>query len=111
EIGRPFTQSQDQKRGEINLSAPINPNHPVQATYTKVWQKIFRTPFDFDIDPIHDAYNAEQPNDLFAASYNGVLRSNLFVEAQFSRKTFAFVNSGGTSKNIIDSPYIAHSLL
>ncbi len=110
ESGLPFTQTRDQKRGEIKLSGAINPNHTVQATYTKVSDTIFRTPFAAnDIDPVHLAYNGEQPNDLFSANYNGVLKPNLFVEAQYSRKTFGFVNSGGTSKSIIDSPYIAQS--
>jgi len=111
ESGLPFTQTQDQKRGEIKLSGAINPNHTVQATFTKVWDKLHRLPFGFDIDPVHDAYNGEQPNQLFSASYNGVLKSNLFVEAQFSRKKFGFVNSGGSSTAIIDSPYIAQSVL
>ena len=111
ESNLPFTRTQDQKRGEIKLSGAINPNHTVQATYTKVWDKLHRLPFSFDIDPIHDAYDGEQPNTLFSSSYNGVLRSNLFVEAQFSHKHFGFVNSGGSSPNIIDSPYIAQSVL
>jgi hypothetical protein len=111
ESGLPFTQTRDQKRGEIKLSGAITPNHTIQGTYTKVSDNIYRLPFTFDIDPIHDAYNAEQPNDLLQVSYNGILRPNLSVEAQYSRKTFGFVNSGGTSKSIIDSPYIAQSVL
>jgi hypothetical protein len=109
ESGLPFTQTRDQKRGEIKLSGAITPNHTVTATYTKVSDSIFRTPFAVDIDPIHDAYLASQPLDLFVANYNGVLRPNLFVEVQFSKKTFEFLNSGGTSTNIIDSPYLAQS--
>src|SRR5947209_7268152 len=35
ESALPFTQTRDQKRGEIKLSGAINPNHAVQATYTK----------------------------------------------------------------------------
>jgi hypothetical protein len=109
ESGIPFTQVQDEKRGEIKLSGAINPNHTLQATYTKVSNKIFRTAFGagVEVDPAHTAYNAEQPNDLFSANYNGVLKPNLFVEVQYSRKTFGFRNSGGTSKNLVDSPILA----
>jgi hypothetical protein len=109
ESGLPFTQKQDEKRGEFKLSGAITPNHTIQATYTKVSNSIFRTPFGagVEIDPIHTAYTGEQPNDLFAANYNGVLKPNLFAEVQFSKKTFSFQNSGGTSKNLVDSPILA----
>jgi hypothetical protein len=111
ESGQSFTQTRDQKRGEFKLSGAVTPNHTIQATYTKVWDDLYRTPFGstVEIDPAHTAYNGKQPNDLFSANYNGVLKPNLFIEAQYSRKTFSFVDSGGTSKNIIDSPYLAQS--
>jgi hypothetical protein len=112
ESGLPFNQTRDQKRGEIKLSGAITPNHTLTATYTDVGESIYRLPFGatFDIDPVHDAYNAKQPNSLLAVNYNGTLRSNLFVEAQYSQKKFEFQNSGGTSTSIIDSPYIAQSV-
>jgi Carboxypeptidase regulatory-like domain len=111
ESGLPFTQVQDQKRYEGKLSGAINANHNFSATYTKVQDKIHRLIFGatVDIDPTHIAVDGEQPTDLFSANYNGVLKPNLFVEAQYSRKTFSFVNLGGTSRDIIDSPYLAQS--
>jgi hypothetical protein len=74
-----------------------------------VTDSIFRTAFGaaVEIDPIHTAYTGEQPNDLFSVNYNGVLKSNLFAELQFSKKTFSFQNSGGTAKNLVDSPILA----
>jgi outer membrane receptor for ferrienterochelin and colicin len=111
ESGLPFTQTRDQKRGELKLSGAITPNHTVQATYTQVWDDIFRLPFGaaVDIDPPHTAVNAGQPSDLLSVNYNGVLKPNLFIEAQYSRKTFSFEGLGGTSSDIIDSPYLAQS--
>ncbi len=111
ETGLPFTQVRDQKRGEIKLSGAINPNHNINATYTKVSEEIFRQTFSFSIEPEGTAFTGTQPNDLFVVNYNGVLRSNLFVEAQYSKKYFEFQNFGGTSTNIVDSPYIAQSVL
>ncbi len=35
------------------------------------------------------------------------MKPNLFVELQFSKKTFSFQNSGGTSKDLVDSPILA----
>src|SRR6185436_18476187 len=83
ESGLPFTQTRDQKRAEFKLSGAINPNHTVQATYTKVWDDIFRLPFGstVDLDPPHMGIPVGQPNDLFSANYNGVLKPNLFIEA------------------------------
>ena len=50
------------------------------------------------------------PNDLFVANYNGVLSSNLFVEAQFSQKTQGFRGTGGTTTDILDSPFMSLGL-
>ena len=111
ETGLPFSQVIDQKRGEIKLSGAINPNHTVTGTYTKFTQSAFRQTFPFSIEPEHTAYTGQQPESLVNVNYNGVLRSNLFVEAQYSRKHFSFIDNGGTSTNIIDSPYIAQSVL
>lgn len=110
ETALPFNQLVDQKRGEIKLSGAINPNHTVTGTYTKFQQSAFRETFNFSIEPEHTAYTGKQPESLLNVNYNGVLRSNLFVEAQYSRKHFSFIDNGGTSTNIIDSPYIAQSV-
>jgi Carboxypeptidase regulatory-like domain/TonB dependent receptor/TonB-dependent Receptor Plug Domain len=111
ETALPFNALTDQKRGEIKLSGAINPNHNITLAYTKIDETDFRETFDFSIEPVHTAFTGQQPNTLLVANYNGVLRSNLFVEAQYSRKKFGFVGEGGTSTNIIDSPYIAQSVL
>jgi hypothetical protein len=111
ETGLPFNQLIDEKRGEFKLSGAINPNHNVTGTYTKFTQSAFRQNFPFSIEPVHTAYTGQQPESLLNVNYNGVLRSNLFVEAQYSRKHFAFIDNGGTSTNIVDSPYIAQSVL
>jgi outer membrane receptor for ferrienterochelin and colicin len=109
--GISFNSPRDQKRAEIKLSGAVTPNHTLQATYTKVWDDTTRLPFgtSVDLDPAHQAVDAQQPADLFSASYHGVLKSNLFVEAQYSRKTFSFVNLGGSSKDIVDSPYLSET--
>src|SRR5262249_15103702 len=60
-----------------------------------------------------DASTLETPNfpsDLIVGHYNGTLRPNLFVEAQYSRKKEGFRNSGGSSTDIHDSPFLVASL-
>jgi len=109
ESGIPFTQVQDEKRYEVKLSGAINPNHTLSATYTNVSNSVFRTSFGagVEIDPDHTSYTQQLPNSLFAATYNGVLKPNLFMEVQYSRKTFSFEDGGGTLKDLVDSPILA----
>ena len=47
-------------------------------------------------------YTREQPQNLVSVNYSGVLRSNLFVEALYSRRKFSFVGSGAPTTDLID---------
>ncbi len=114
ESGVPFTQTELQYRGEAKLSGAIAPNHNVSVSYIGVSDKLHRLPFNSppslaSID-LHTVYDGKQPASIFVANYNGVLRPNLFLDLQYSQKKFSFQDSGGTSTNIIDSPYIAQSV-
>ena len=59
----------------------------------------------FTIDPA-GFISPSLPNDLVAANYNGVVGRILFATAQVSRKTFDVQNVGGTSTDIVDSPFL-----
>jgi hypothetical protein len=61
--------------------------------------------FAFSIDP-STIVNRELPNTLVVGSWRGVLTQKLFATAQVSRRKFSFENSGGTSTNILDSPFL-----
>ena len=102
-----FSLDQNNKRVEAKLSGAITPNHTVSATYVNNAETdtndiplvgLTATPSALD--------NRSLPNHLFVATYNGVLRSNLFAEAQFSQKYYEFSGEGGTSRNIQDSPIL-----
>jgi hypothetical protein len=111
ETGLPFSTTVDEKRWEAKLTGAINANHTITGTYTKVTRDTFRQTFSFSIEPENTAFFGGFPNDLFVVNYNGVLRPNLFLEAQYSKKYFEFKDFGGTSTAIVDSPYIAQSVL
>lgn len=49
------------------------------------------------------------PNKRKAAFYNGIITSNLFAEIKYSEKEFGFRNTGGTSTDIHDSPFLSRS--
>ena len=58
------------------------------------------------IDP-HSEENYSEPNNYFYTNYKGVLGDSLLVEAQYSQRHFAFLDAGGTSTAITDSPFFA----
>lgn len=61
--------------------------------------------FSFSIDP-NTLRERTLPNDLAVATYRGAVNNSLFAEFQVSRREFGFRGSGGTSTDIIDSPFI-----
>jgi len=50
--------------------------------------------------------NRTLPNDVMVATYRGVVSNSLFVEGQVSGREFGFRDTGGTSTDIFDSPFI-----
>jgi hypothetical protein len=103
----PYTLDSNNKREEVKLTGAVSPNHTLSATYVNNSQTDMNdSPLgSLDAGPA-TLDNRNLPNHLFVATYNGVLRSNLFVEAQYSQKYFEFSGEGGSSKNIQDSPFL-----
>jgi hypothetical protein len=96
-------------RYEGKLTGSIAANHTLQANYIRnptTQNNNASINTTFSIDPA-TLVNRSLPNDLFSANYNGVLTSNLFIEAQYSRKKFGFRNSGSSFTDIKDSPFLA----
>ena len=89
----PFTQPTDEKRYEAKLTWSITPNHRVIGSFNKTEQTQGNNFFGFPMDLL-SLYTRELPTDLVSANYTGVLSDNLFIEGQYSKKTFQFVNSG-----------------
>ncbi len=105
--GIPYTTTVDNERFEIKLTGNITANHSLQASFTENETAQGNRPaFSFSIDP-RVTVNRTLPNELRVVSYTGVLTSNLFGEARWSEKVFGFRNSGGTSRDIKDSPFLA----
>lgn len=93
------------RRLEGKLNANITSNHSVQASY-----------IDSPIEISHETLGS--PLTIHAVSrdttrvqngavygYSGVLTQNLFAEARYSEKTWVFADFGGTSRDIVDSPF------
>jgi hypothetical protein len=105
-IGQNIVQTTTNRRPDVKLTGTIGSNHTIQADYINNPVKLN---FDFQINPLDTpalAQNTSQPNHGYSVFYNGVLSSNLFAEARWSQKKFAFINSGGTLTDIQDSPMV-----
>ena len=100
------TQTDTNKRGEIKVTATPMSNHTFQGGYlNNSTKQASRPTFSFTIDSF-GVGNRTLPNWSAFGNYRGVLRSNLLAEVQFSQRKFGFRNSGGTSTDIVDSPFI-----
>ena len=95
-----YTHSDDQKRYEGKLTGQITPKHSIVASYLKVSENEGNNVFP----PVYDTASLVQrslPNALYSAHYNGVLTNNFLLEGQYSRRTFAFVNSGSIYTDLV----------
>lgn len=108
-IGR--TSVNDNKRGEIKLTGRLSNAHTVQGGYLNNSTSVDNTSgiVSLLIDP-NALITRKLPNSYYFTNYRGVVTSRLLAEAQYSQRKFRFVGDGGTSTNIIDSPFSAQSL-
>lgn len=92
-------------RFEIKGTSTFFSSQTLQAQYIRNQTDQVQPSFVFSIDP-STIIDRELPNTLIVGSWRGVLSDKLFATAQASRRKFGFVNSGGTSTNILDSPFL-----
>ena len=107
--GTSYTFEQLNRRYEGKLTGRIAANHNLQVNYIKQTNEqlnnaTINTTNSIDLKTL---VNRETPADLFVARYDGALSTNMYAEAQFSKKSFGFRNTGGTSTDIFDSPFLA----
>jgi hypothetical protein len=106
QTGVPYTNTDENRRGEVKLTATVKSNHTIQGGYVNNHRELKNDPtFDFSIDP-HTLGNQTTPNWYSFFNYHGVLGNNFLAEGQYSERKFSFVGAGGTSTAIVDSPFI-----
>ena len=110
QTGIPYDFGLDNKRYELKGTLTPRVNHTVTVGFTenKTIQKN-RPGLTGSIEP-RTLVTRSLPNDLFVANWNGVLSPKLFATAQMSQKRLGFRNTGGTSTNILDSPFRTRGL-
>jgi len=99
----PYTFTQETRRFEGKGTYSFNPNNTFQGAYTKLIQNetndTFNTAASMDLRSLD---NRQLPQDLFTANYNGILSSNVMVEARVSSRHFSFIGSGAPTTDLID---------
>ena len=105
ESGISFVRGTKNDRNLIKFTGSVAPGHTLEGSYMRNATGQDRPTFGFSRDPA-TLISRTLPNDLWVATYRGALTNNLFVEGQVSRREFGFRDTGGTSTNILDSPFI-----
>ncbi|HEX6084061.1 MAG TPA: TonB-dependent receptor [Thermoanaerobaculia bacterium] len=106
----PFNGTIDEKRYEGKLTAQITSNHNLVGSYLDV-DTVEGNNFTGDIyDTASIVPSRKLPNSIATVNYNGVFGSNLVVEASWSQKEYAFVNSGGRFTDRIKGTWIQDSV-
>lgn len=91
----PYNNSFDEKRYEGKLTANLLSRHTVYVSYLNIKNDESNNAFGAIMDLESLVPVRSLPNTLLAFNYNGVLTQNLVVEAQYAKKKFEFINSGG----------------
>ncbi len=94
----------DNKRGEVKLTATPFANQTFQGNYTtNPTTETVPAIGGFEIEPA-TLVTRNTPNNVFGANWRGVLGSKILAEAAYSQRHFSFLNAGGSSTVMSDSP-------
>ena len=107
ETGINLSSNDLNKRGEIKLTGTVATNHTLQGGYLNNYRERTNNSGlqSFIIDPASEV-DRTNPNMYYFTNYRGVRGTTLF-EAQYSQRKFKFADDGGTSTNIVDSPFFS----
>src|SRR5688572_2404039 len=107
ETGITLNSNDLNQRGEIKLTGTVAPNQTIQGGYLNNYRERTNNSGlqSFVIEPASEV-DRTNPNMYYFTNYRGV-RGNMIWEAQYSQRKFEFADEGGTSTNIVDSPFIS----
>jgi len=102
----PFLNVQDNKRYEVKLTGQITAKHSLVGSYLHNETEEVNNRFGNVVD-LRSLTNRTLPNWLQSYHYSGVITNSLLVEAQYSRRYFAFIGGGGPKDLINGTPRTA----
>ncbi|MCM3880579.1 MAG: TonB-dependent receptor, partial [Vicinamibacterales bacterium] len=100
-----YTRTNDEKRYEGKLTYNLARGHSVQGSYLAMDQVLENNTAQVVMD-LQSLTDQGQPQNLYAIHYTGVLRSNLFVEAQYSGRNLEFTNTGASTTDRINGTVV-----
>lgn len=101
-----FNNTIDEKRWEGKLTGQITPKHSLVLSHLDIKLTEINNAFGSILDAESIVPSRNLPNSLTAVHYNGVITNNLFLEAQYAKKKFAFVNSGSRFTDRVKGTWI-----
>jgi hypothetical protein len=105
----PYTKSNDSKRYEGKLTGSLTQGHTLQGSFIDNRVHRFNEPvLSFSIDKA-TLISPSVPNRLGVVNYNAALSQRMLVSAQYSQKNWRTEGVGGTSTDIIDSPFLTRT--
>lgn len=112
EIGTSYDNGTQNKRVQLKITGTPVPNH----TFT--WNLVNNPTDRSNLPSINAALSMDratlvspsEPNRLWAANWNGAVTNKLFATFQVSTKRQETLAFGGTSTNIIDSPFLSRGV-
>jgi hypothetical protein len=103
----PYVNADTQKRYEGKLTGQITPKHSLVGSYIKVSETELNNNFNNQGADLASLVPSRQlPNDLKSLFYNGVLTSNAILEVGWTKKYFAFINSGSPFTDFVHGTLI-----
>ena len=98
QLNYPYAQSD--KRYEGKLTYTINPKNTLKGSYTKraIWTTNNTSNSPIDLDSL---YSNGTDDTLTVFNYASVLTNNLYVEAQYSRKTMETRDTGAQFEDVV----------
>ena len=105
----PYTKSNNSKRYEGKLTGSLRQGHTLQGSF--IDNRVHRANepvLSFSIDRAA-LISPSVPNRLGVVNYNAALTQRMLLSAQYSQKDWATEGVGGTSSNILDSPFLTRT--
>lgn len=88
-----YPNTVEDARYELKGTWAVAAGHTMKGTFTKRTRDETNNTFG-DVMDTASFYDNSSPEDLFAVNYTGVLKSNFFIEGQYSRRRNFFIGSG-----------------
>jgi hypothetical protein len=96
-----YVRGDDTKRYEGKATYSPASGQTLKGSFSKITELVTNDT-QFNVMDANSLYNDRIPQDLLSLAYTGVVRPNLFVEAQYSSRHFRFVNVGSPTTDLIN---------